>query len=416
MKTYILYIDREKSIQYANECLDSCKQFGLDAVLFLGVCDKPNRELIRRFGYKINTDMYASEYCTTIGHINVWKEIAKSNEIGVVFEHDCVVKGDYSNITVNDGELVALGPLVYEHTDYNFPTKYVNDIDYKDVQFFKGAHAYAITPKTAQTMLDELDRIGQILMPIDGLLGLKNKFNLDFKMIDPPFVVSEVGLQKVSYNFTNEQRGETYGANREYFPKFLEGMDLSKLPPTEDRKFTKDTFTEHIDHWLETFKIAEKSFSGQTEVLAVGCFEGMAVCWISDNLIRDISSKIDTVDTFLEEGVDDPHRLKNIYFRNMTLSKNSEKIHNHIGDSRQFMPIVINHNKRYDLIYIDTNHPKDKMLIDGICAYYLLKETGVLIVNNYDSKDVKEALQRLEVLVPIKPILTGKQISYMITK
>lgn len=413
MKTYILYIDREKSIEYANECLESCKKFGLDAVLFQGVCDKTNRELMRRYGYKINTDMYASEYCTTIGHINAWKEIAKSDEVGVVFEHDCVVKADYSKIECNDGELVVLGPLVYEHTDYNFPVKYIDDIDRQDIQFFKGAHAYAITPKTAQMMLDELDRIGQILMPIDGLLGLRNKFNLDFKMMDPPFVVSEVGLQRVSYNFTNEQRGDTYGANREYFPKFLEGMDLSKLPPTEDRAFTVDNFSEHAPHWAETFSLVGINFLQPISILQIGAYEGMATCCISDNFLRPLESRMDVVDTFDHK---DTEKLQASYIRNLSLSKNPEKIHSHNGDSRYYLPIFIKEDRKYDFIYIDLNHATEKMIIDGICVFFLLKNNGVIIVNNYDKPHIKEAMDKLETILPIKSILVGKQISYTMNK
>ena len=413
MKTYILHIDREKSIEYANECLESCEKFGLNAMLFQGVCDKTNRELMRRYGYKINTDMYASEYCTTIGHINAWKEIANLDEVGVVFEHDCIVKADYSNVHVNDGELVVLGPLVYEHIDYEFPTKYLNQIDKVDIEFFKGAHAYAITPKTAQRMLDELDRIGQILMPIDGLLGLRNKFNLNFKMMDPPFVVSEVGLQRVSYNFTNEQRGDTYGANREYFPKFLEGMNLSKLPPTEDRIFTADTFSEHAEHWAETFRITGINFLNPISILQVGAYEGMVTCCISDNFLRPLNSKMDVVDTFEDK---DSERLQASYIRNLSLSKNPEKIHSHNGDSRHYLPLFIKDNRTYDFIYIDENHTTEKMIIDVLCAYYMLKSNGVIIVNNYQKLQVRAAMDKLETMIPIKSILTGKQISYIIDK
>jgi hypothetical protein len=416
MKTYILYIDREKSIEYANECLESCNRFNLNAVLFQGVCDKTNRELMRKYGYKINTDMYASEYCTTIGHINAWKEIAGSNEVGVVFEHDCIVKADYSNIECNDGELVVLGPLVCEHVDYEFPLKYLNEVDKIDVQFFKGAHAYAITPKTAQIMLDELDRIGQILMPIDGLLGLRNKFNLDFKMMDPPFVVSEVGLQKVSYNFTNEQRGNTYAANREYFPKFLEGMKISKLLPTENRFFTSDTFSEHIPHWSETFKITNKNFLKPTNILQVGAFEGMSTCHISDNFLRPLESRLEVVDSFEGKDAEETQKLQYNYVKNLALSKNSEKISSYQGDSRHYLPIFIKENNKYDFIYIDNDHKMEKIIIDVLCAYFLLKDDGVIIINHYDISYVKEALDKVETMVPIKSILTGKQISYIINK
>jgi hypothetical protein len=45
-----------------------------------------------------------------------------------------------------------------------------------------------------------------------------------------------------------------------------------------------------------------------------------------------------------------------------------------------------------------------------------LKNNGVIIVNNYDKPHIKEAMDKLETILPIKSILVGKQISYTMNK
>ena len=416
MKTYILYIDRPLSIEYAADCRNTVSKFDLDFEMFEGLCGLQNRELTRKTGLKINTVDYSSEYCGTVGHIEIWKSIARSGEVGVVLEHDCVVMGDYSKLTAKDGEILFLGPRMFHRSHYEFPIE--EEVDYHDVSHYNGAHAYMITPNTAAMLLAELDRIKMILMPIDGLLGLKNKFGMKLKTVDPAFVISEIGTHRKSFNF--DQPDTT---NRKYFPKFLKGVrDRVSLPPIAEYKFTLDMFTQHIPHWLETFKIANIDFNEPLDVLEVGAYEGRSTCWISDNMLLNINSRMEIVDTFqdwVEHPGAEPDRLYKQFAQNIAISKNTEKIKVCAGDSRVYLPILIKENRKYDFIYIDGNHATENVIIDGVCAFHLLKENGVIIFDDYEFKyiddllTVKIALEKLETMVPIKPILTGYQRSYM---
>lgn len=415
MKTYILYIDQELSRDYASDCRDTAVKFNLDVIMHEGLCGKQNRELTRMTGLNIRTTDYASEYCGTVGHFQIWKQIAESGEIGVVLEHDCVVMSDYSNLTVADGEILFLGPRMYHRSHYVFPDDV--EVDYHDVGYYNGAHAYAITPNTAAMMLAELDRIKTILMPIDGLLGLKNKFNLKLKTVDPSYVISEIGSHRKSFNFDKPDT-----TNRYYFPKFLSGVrDRVSLPPIAEYKFTTDWFTEHIPHWLATFELSEKDITKPLRILEVGAYEGRSTCWMSDNTLTHLDSHLDVVDTF-EDWIEHPgaeqNRLYNLFVRNISLSKNPEKIKVYAGDSRVFLPIFLKEDRKYDFIYIDGNHNTENVIIDGLCAYHLLKSDGVMIFDDYEFKaddiqTVKLGLEKLEQLVPIQPILTGWQRSYV---
>ena len=414
MKTYILHIDDEVSLQYAEDCKTSCEQFGIECIMHEGVSRKTNRELTRKFGYKINTFKYESEYCGTIGHIEIWKRIAASDEIGVVLEHDAVAVGDYSNLPfIADGEIVFLGPRLYDRRDYNYPVG--STIDYHEVEFYAGAHAYAITPKTAQMMLDQLAETNVIQMPVDGLLGLKNKFGMKLLTVDPALVIAEVGGRH-SFNFD-----EPSTENRVYFPKFLECVDADKLPPLVGRKFSVDWFTQNIPHIEESMALAGLDKNSRLEILEIGAFEGMSTCWFSDSLLTHTDSHIDVVDTFVgsvEHENIDTENLQRMYLNNISLSKNTEKIHTYVGDSRHFLPLFIKEDKKYDLIYVDGAHMPENIIIDGLCAFHLLKDNGVVIFDDYEwtyngDRTVKQGLDKLEKLITIAPILTGWQRSYV---
>jgi predicted O-methyltransferase YrrM/GR25 family glycosyltransferase involved in LPS biosynthesis len=411
MKTYILYIDKELSRDYASECRDSAIKFNLDVIMYEGISGKQNRELTRMTGLNIRTTDYASEYCGTVGHFQIWKQIAESGEVGIVLEHDAIVMGDLNKLTVEDGEILFLGPRLYDSEHYTFPVD--ESIDYIDIDFYNGAHAYAITPNTAAMMLDQLDQSKLIQMPIDGLLGLKNKFNMKLKAVDPAFAIAEVG-DRNSFNFDKPDP-----TNRYYFDKFLKYVDNDKLPPIQERQFTVDWFSEHIPHWLETLRLTGKDVTQPLNILEIGAYEGKSTCWISDNLLININSHLDVVDTF-QGSVEhkDVEHLQQTYINNIALTRNTEKINTHVGDSRYFLPFFIKEDKKYDIIYVDGGHMAENVIIDGLCAYHLLEEDGVIIFDDYNwsfnyEQTVKIGLDKLETMVNIVPILTGWQRSYV---
>jgi GR25 family glycosyltransferase involved in LPS biosynthesis/predicted O-methyltransferase YrrM len=416
MKTYILHINEELSIEYAEDCRNSCKEFGIEAELFLGIRGATNRELTRKTGYNIRTFEYSSEYCATVGHINIWKKIAESGETGVVLEHDVVVKGDYTKLVVNDGEILFLGPRLYNRNDYQFPAN--ETVDYHNIDFYNGAHAYIITANTAKAMVDYVEQIKMIEMPVDGLLGLKNKFNLVMKAVDPVFALAEIG-DRNSFNFDKPD-----DTNRYYFEKFLANIDPAKLPPVQERIFTVDWFSGNIPHWEETLKLVGKDASQELHLLEIGAYEGKSTCWFSDNIIRNVHSRMDVVDTFegsIEHSEEKKQSLQKKYFHNLGLTRNGEKIHTYVGDSRVYLPFFLRDGKKYDIIYVDGAHMPENVIIDGLCAFHLLKEDGVIVFDDYEwnfdgKQTVKIGLDRLETMVPIKPILTGWQRSYIISK
>ena len=105
----------------------------------------------------------------------------------------------------------------------------------------------------------------------------------------------------------------------------------------------------------------------------------------------------------------------------MGLTRNGEKIHTYIGDSRIYLPTFLKEDRKYDIIYVDGAHMPENVIIDGLCAYHLLKDDGVIVFDDYEwtyegIQTVKMGLDKLETMIPIKPILTGWQRSYIISK
>lgn len=408
MKTFILYIDNEDSINYANDCLESCKQHNIDAELYKGLKGYTNDELKHMFGFTLGRDpgdaIYHKEYCATLGHFMLWKKIAQSDAPCVVLEHDVIVKQNYDGIIVKDNQLVFLGPRITHRDDYQFPES-SRPIDYLKVNQFCGAHGYAITPKTAQHLISQIELRNHIRIPVDGLLGVANEFNLDLIAVDPPYLVCEVGGR----NSTANDVPAAY--NSMNTPRFIEGIsDKNKIPKVfSDYDFSFDWFSGNIPFWLECLALTNIDATSKIDVLEVGCFEGKSSTWISDNLLDHPESTMMCVDTF-EGSVEHAGwtgitLIREKFFSNVSKSKNSSKIIVAVSDSRLALPNLRLQNKQFDLIYIDGSHQTSDVIHDGINAFYMLKPGGLLIFDDYQwehngERPVEIALKILEKDIP----------------
>ena len=225
-KTYVLFIENEYSLRYMSECMNSLSGIDTDVRPVRGLQGFHYLELCHKLGFTPSTAIALEQatlnleasgtFCCTIGHYVIWEMIAASGVPGVVLEHDAVVKGDYTNLIVEDGEILFLGPRVYAKDDYTFPG---GDYDYIPIDRFEGAHAYALTANTARVMLDIVRNI-PLQCSVDGQLGMRNELGLKLKTVDPPPVVAAIGDR---YSFT-ESNGIPALWNALHTPKFLSNM------------------------------------------------------------------------------------------------------------------------------------------------------------------------------------------------
>lgn len=410
MKTYVLFIDKETSKQYAEECAKSYFSCGMpaqDLIMFKGICDLDNKQLMAMTGYHIHTDLYKTEYCSTVGHMGIWKAIVESNEIGVVLEHDAIVKGNYSNIVPDEGEILFLGPRVVDREDYQFPQQYANDFDLVKIHYNHGAHAYMITPNTARKFLSILEEAKEIFMPIDGLLGLKNMFNMPFRLVDPAVVVAEIGKRK-SFNF--EQPDAT---NRLYTKKFLEGVkDRSKLPQILDFKFfSEENFSSKTSSIIEALQIAKFDSNDKLDCLEIGYVrDGRSTCWFIENLLLNPKSKMGVLAFF------DSKEMENHFLYNLSLTANCNKTQTYKGETAAFFPYFMIENMRYDFIYVNTNPNAKDIINDGVMCYHLLRNNGMMIFNNSNIDEARGSLSRLIEILDLNVVHVGNTVALMKSK
>lgn len=173
-KAYVIAIDTPKSMEYAAHAVRSCKKVGIDCQVFPGIQDKSAEEAFETLGlekFLRQPNMDAKAACATATHFLLWQTIANSNECAIILEHDALMLHQ-PDFTIPDDFIVVLGykykkPWAYDHESAGPPTHL------HEIYQHAGAHAYAITPKTAQSLLDEIKTLG-IPQAIDNTYFMRN--------------------------------------------------------------------------------------------------------------------------------------------------------------------------------------------------------------------------------------------------
>lgn len=170
-KAYILRISNENSKEYAQICADSCFDVGLDPVYFEGYEKMTGRAAWLQTGIKMkfhedykyieNPPPGEKAECCSAGHAHIWKTIAEGeDECAIILEHDAVMLHPVT-VDIPEMTIVVLGYKVNNPSDYNHqkagpPTELIS------IDGHEGAHAYAMTKKTAQFLVDEIEQKGNL--------------------------------------------------------------------------------------------------------------------------------------------------------------------------------------------------------------------------------------------------------------
>lgn len=189
MKAYILHHNSDTSKKYAEGCAASCKAVGMEYELVEGFSlpMDPN-DAWNSIGLKKRVNRQnrvpKAQLCSA-GHAKIWKKIADSGEDGIVLEHDAIMLHNIDDIELPDNMIVVLGYKVTDPQNYNHvkagPPEYI-----RDIAGHEGAHAYAMTPKTAQKLFNELDEYG-IWSAVDNQFFLRDqrKSKVPMGILDP---------------------------------------------------------------------------------------------------------------------------------------------------------------------------------------------------------------------------------------
>lgn len=181
VKAFILKINDPASEQYAKVAAKSCDDVGLDWEYFQGYQNMLGVHAWGKTGITLNKNEgrpfnwpapmdnpprlenpkpSEKAECCTAGHAAIWKKIADSDlDIGIVLEHDALMLHNVTDIP--EGHIVTLGykvkdPSKYDHKSAG-PVK-----EFIKLNGHEGAHAYAMTKKTAQYLIHEIETKGRL--------------------------------------------------------------------------------------------------------------------------------------------------------------------------------------------------------------------------------------------------------------
>ena len=218
-KAYILTIDTPLSIEYAKVCSDSCDRVGLKWEYFKGFS---NKSIVDAWGHSgVYVPMINAMYgqylqpnnvqCCTAGHAAIWKKIAEGNEAAIILEHDAVMLQPV-NIDVPDDIIAVLGYKLkdisrYDHVKAGKPRQLLS------IDGHEGAHAYVMTPKTAQRLIDEIGQRG-ILGNVDNAYFIRGQrtTSVPLAIVDP---TPAIGWLRESTLWS-----ESADRNYEFIPSF----------------------------------------------------------------------------------------------------------------------------------------------------------------------------------------------------
>lgn len=153
-----------------------------------------------------------------------------------------------------------------------------------------------------------------------------------------------------------------------------------------DYKFTEDWVTRNGGIWRKT--LAEFKGKPNVTALEVGTFEGRAAVWFLENILTHPSSSITCIDIFTWPSP----RTEEYFDHNMNITGAAEKVRKIKGKTYKVLREL--ELSSYDFIYIDACHDADCILTDAVMSFYLLKQNGVLIFDDYLFDIARERARR----------------------
>jgi len=135
----------------------------------------------------------------------------------------------------------------------------------------------------------------------------------------------------------------------------------------------------------------------ELHILEIGSFEGKSTIWFLENLLQNPKSTITCIDPWTSYSQNsnsfnsynqnntewDFQSHKDTFLYNIELSESKNKVIPYQGFSYDILPKLIIQNKQYDIIFIDGNHVAPFVLTDSVLSWYLLKNKGIMIFDDY---------------------------------
>ena len=132
---------------------------------------------------------------------------------------------------------------------------------------------------------------------------------------------------------------------------------------------------------------------GPVTLIEAGCFEGRSAVWFADYLTHS-DSRMYCIDSWKGgEEIErtnlgfDMKKVSENYFANIEEHEHCNKIITHVANTEfglsSLMPTLF---RAVDFIYLDASHTQRDTLVDLTLALCLIKEGGLIIVDDYNNR------------------------------
>jgi predicted O-methyltransferase YrrM len=151
----------------------------------------------------------------------------------------------------------------------------------------------------------------------------------------------------------------------------------------------------------------------EIHVLEIGSFEGKSTVWFIENILKNNKSSITCIDpwvnfiqnensieTYTNKIVENPpfnidfiqQNIKQTFLQNIENTGHKSKVQVIQGLSHEELPKLLSNKLKFDIIFIDGNHTAPFVLTDSIMSWFLLKNGGIMIFDDYlwNPKDYSE--------------------------
>ncbi len=140
--------------------------------------------------------------------------------------------------------------------------------------------------------------------------------------------------------------------------------------------------------WKTWDRILYKFKDKQINIIEIGVYEGIATSWFLTNLMSNKKSKIIAIDTFEGSPVYnkniDFNIIEDTFYKNIKKTKRDKQVTVMKMLSHEALITLLKSNKiMFDIIFIDASHEARDVISDGILAWKLLKNNGILIFDDY---------------------------------
>lgn len=166
-------------------------------------------------------------------------------------------------------------------------------------------------------------------------------------------------------------------------------------------KFNDNWTSYEIPRWSRTMFEKDLTHDKKLRILELGVYEACTTVWLADTYLDHKDSYIHCVDSFA--GPMKPKEKIAEY--NISQSKYPHKISLFKCTTDEFFE---QHDEVYDVIYIDACHKYRYVLSDGRHAANMLAAGGLLIFDDYDFQEVRNACQVIETEFPFLTVIEPK--------